>query len=166
MVKARIERVVDVPVDKTWEIIGDFSNVHRIHPLVGSVDQMTPDKDRGIGAIRRCNMYDGNKAVERIEAWDEANKTYTVKLLEGTLPMKSVDVILKVKDVGNGKSRLVADMSLKAKYGLLGKIMERLVIEPQLGAAVGNLFAGVESYEKTGVEIKEGFKAKTPAIVV
>ena len=80
--------------------------------------------------------------------------------------MKSVDVILKVKDVGNGKSRLVADMSLKAKYGLLGKIMERLVIKPQLGAAVGNLFAGVESYEKTGVEIKEGFKAKTPAIVV
>ena len=41
MVKAHIERVVDVPVERAWEIISDFSNVHKIHPLVGTVDQLS-----------------------------------------------------------------------------------------------------------------------------
>ena len=121
---------------------------------------------RASGAVRRCNLYDGNEAVERIEAWDERNKTYKIKLTDGTLPMNSVDVVLKAVPVGDDKSKLVADMSLKAKYGLLGRIMERLVIKPQLGGAVGNLFAGVESYDKTGMEVTKGFKAKTPALVV
>ena len=63
------------------------------------------------------------------------------------------DVKLKAVDVGMGKSKLMADMYLKAKFGLLGKILERLVIKPQVGGAVGNLFAGLESYDKMGKEI-------------
>lgn len=165
MVKAHIERVIDVPLERAWEIISDFSNVQNIHPLVDTVDQLTSN-GKGLGAVRRCNLYDGNEAIERIEAWDERNKTYTIKYTDGSLPMNSVDVDLKAVAVGKDQTKLVAEMSLKAKYGLLGKIMERLVIKPQLGGAVGNLFAGVESYDKTGVQVQKGFKAKTPALVV
>ena len=63
MVKAHIERVIDVPVDRTWEIMSDFSNVHKIHPLVGKVDQVTADKDRGVGAVRKCHLYDTTKST-------------------------------------------------------------------------------------------------------
>jgi len=165
MVKVHIERVIDVPIERTWEIIADFSNVQVIHPLVETVDQKTPDKDRGVGAVRICNLYDGNKAVEEIVQWDENNHSYKIKLIEGTLPMKEVSAELSVEKVEIRKSKLVADMNMKAKYGLLGKIMERLIIKPQFAAAIGNMFAGVESYDKTGVEIGKGFKAKTPALV-
>lgn len=166
MVKALVTRVIDVPIERTWEILSDFSNVHVIHPLVGSVIQKTPDKDRGVGAIRQCNLYDGNKAVEQITAWDEANHSYDIELIDGSLPMKKVTVTLKIEKVSETKSKLIADMDLQAKYGILGKIMERLAIKPKLGGAIGNLFAGVESYDKTGIEIQKGFKAKTPAVVV
>ena len=166
MVKAHIERIIDVPIEKAWEIMADFSNVHHIHPLVETVDQITPQQANGVGAVRQCNLYDGNKAVERIVEWDDEKRLYEIVLLDGTLPMKSVTAKLQCVDAGDNKTKLIADMDLKAKYGLLGKIMERLVIKPQLGGAIGNLFAGVEEYNKTGKDIPKGFKAKTPAIMV
>jgi len=67
--------------------------------------------------------------------------------------MKSVDVKLEDSQVGEDTTKLIADMDIKAKYGILGKIMERLIIKLQLGGAVGNLFVGVEDCDKTGIEI-------------
>ena len=165
MVKVHVERIIDVPIERAWEILADYSNVQKIHPLVKTVDQVTSDKDRGVGAIRQCNMYDGNKAVEKIVEWDERNHSYVLKLIDSSLPMKSILVELSAAPHGYSKSKLIAEMTLKAKFGFLGKIMERLVMKPQLGNAIGNLFAGVESYDKDGMEIQNGFKAPTPAIV-
>lgn len=134
--------------------------------MIKSVDQKSAN-DRGLGAVRVCNMYDGNHVMEEITDWDEQGRHYKIKVTEGTLPMRQVVAEIKVEKVGDAnKSKLIADMTLKAKYGLLGKIMERLIIKPLLGGAVGNLFAGVEHYDKTGQQIGKGFKAKTPALVV
>ena len=118
MVKTCIERVIDVPIERAWEILSDFSHVYHVHPLVESVDQVTPDKDRGLGAIRQCNMYDGHRAVEKIIEWDDEKRIYKVELIDTDLPMKSVLATLSAEDVGNGKSKLVCKMNLKAKFGL------------------------------------------------
>jgi len=147
-----------VPIERSWEILRDFQHVQKIHSLVETVDQVSPDTDRGVGAVRICNLYDGNKATECIRSWDEANRTYTVRLIDGSLPMKSVDIVLKAEDAGSGKSKLVADMDLKGRYGLLGKVMEHLVIKPQLGGAIGYLFAGLGSYDENGVEKNSGVR--------
>ena len=163
-VKTCIERVVDVPADRAWEILSDYSHVHRIHPIVETVDQKSVD-GRGLGAVRQCNMYDGNYAVERIIAWNEADRSYKIELIDSSLPVKSIFANLSVKEAGFNRSKLVVEMDIKAKYGLLGKIMERLVMKPQLGGTIGDLLGGVEVYEKTGKEIQKGFKAKTRAVV-
>ncbi|KAL3918068.1 MAG: hypothetical protein SGILL_004416 [Bacillariaceae sp.] len=159
-----IERVVDVPVDRAWEILSDFSHVHRIHPIVETVDQKTVE-GRGLGAIRQCNMYDGNFAKERIVEWDEANRKYKVEVIDSSLPVKKLLAILSVTPSGSDKSKLSIELNIKAKYGLLGKIMERLVMKRQLGGTIGDLLGGVEEYEKTGIEIQKGFQAKTRAMV-
>ena len=126
---------------------------------------MTEDKDRGVGAIRQCNMYDGHKAVEKVTEWDEANHSYKIELIDTDMPMKSVVATLYVKDAGGGKSLLMANMQVKAKYGLLGKMMEYMMMKPMLGGAIGDLFAGEEVYSKTGRDIQKGYKARTPALI-
>ena len=163
VIKAHIERTVQVHPDRAWELLGDFAHVQHIHPLVGKVDQVTPDKDRGVGAIRTCHLYDGNTATEQIETWDESNRSYTIRLMEASLPVKSIVVTLHAVPGQDSQHQttLIADMKLQAKFGLLGKLMERLVLKPQLGAAIGNLFAGLEKYDQTGVDIPKGLKAKT-----
>jgi hypothetical protein len=96
-----------------------------------SVDHITPGKDCGVGTVRKCNMYNGNHAVERIKSWDKANPSYIVKLIDASFPMTTANVKLYVTEAGGGKSKLVAEMNLKAKYGFLENIMERLLIKPQ-----------------------------------
>ena len=164
MVKAHVERTIDVPIERAWEILGDFSHVNKVHPLVGKVDQESSNGN-GLGATRTCHMYDGNLAKETIVEWNPKEHSYVVDMIGGTLPMKSVVAKLAAKDLGNGKTKMVADMDLNMKFGLLGKIMERLVLKPKLGTAVGDLFAGIEYHEQTGKEVQKGFKASTPALL-
>ena len=110
-------------------------------------------------------MYSGNKAVERIIEWDEENRAYKIELIDTDMPMKAVIASLSVEPAGANKSKLKARMVVKAKYGPIGKMMEHLVMKPQLGGAIGDLFAGVEEYSKTGRDIQKGYKGKTPALI-
>lgn len=164
MVRITVERVIDLPIQKTWDVLADFSNVHKVHPLVKSVDQKTPN-DRGEGAVRTCHFYDGGSATEKIVAWDEPQRAYTVHIVESSLPVKKVEAVLSATAVGEDKSKVVGEMDLVAKFGVLGWIMERLIMKPKLGAALGDLFAGIEQFSKTGKEIPEGYKANTPALI-
>lgn len=133
--------------------------------LLRSFTKVTPEKDRGLGAIRQCNMYNGNKAVETVVEWDEYNRAYKIELIDTDMPLKTVIASLSVESAGANKSKLNAKMQIKAKFGPIGKAMEYLVMKPQLGGAIGDLFAGVEEYSKTGRNIQKGYKAKTPALI-
>ena len=165
MVKTCIKRVVNVPIERAWEIVSDFSHVHHIHPLVKTVDQKSSNST-GLGAVRQCNLYDGHKAVEKIVEYDEENKVYKIELIDTDMPMKSVIATMSATPVDGGKKTLLAcHMAVKAKFGLLGKMMEYMVMKPQLGGAIGDLFDGVEYYNKTGKDIQKGYKAKTPAMI-
>lgn len=164
MVQFTVERVINLPIERTWEFLADFSNVHKIHPLVGSVDQIS-DKDRGLGAIRKCHLYSGQSVTEQITAWDEKKNEYTIRLVEGNLPVKSVVATLKAESASDGKTKLIGNMDMAAKYGLIGKIMEMIAFKPQFGKAIGNLFAGIEHYAATGKEVPKGYNAPTPALI-
>ena len=165
MVKACIERIVDLPVERAWEILSDFTHINRIHPQVATVDQVTPDQDRGLGAIRQCNMYDGHMAVEKITEWDQSNRFYKIEIIDSDFPVKAALAILKAEDAGNGQTKLTSTMEVKAKYGIFGKLMEHFILKPQLGAAIDSVFAGIEEFDKTGKEIEKGFKPKTRSLI-
>jgi hypothetical protein len=44
--------------------------------------------------------------------------------------------------------------------------MERWIILRQLGGTIGDLFAGLESYDKTGKGFGKGFKPNTSALLI
>ena len=165
MVLAYVEREIDVPIDRAWDLMADFANVHHIHPMVESVNMKTLESNC-VGATRVCNLYDGNYVKEKIVEWNEEEKFYKIKLIESSVPLKGVDLKLVVKPAGGAdKTKLIAEMDIQVKYGIFGKIMERLVMKPKFGTAIGDLFAGAEVYDKTGKNIENGFKPKTPALV-
>ena len=87
-----------------------------------SQTKVTPEKDRGLGAVRQCNMYSGNKAVEKIIEWDEKNRAYKIELIDTDMPMKAVIASLSVEPAGANKSKLKAHMVVKAKFGPIGKV--------------------------------------------
>lgn len=131
---------------------------------MGSVDKVS-EQDRGLDAVRVCHLYDGVNLTEKITAWNQDAREYTLKLVEGKLPIKSLDATFKVTDAGMGKAKLVAEMDLVGKYGFIGKILDVLVFKPKLERGIGNFFAGVEHYGKTGEEVSKGYSAPNPSLV-
>lgn len=127
MVKACVEHIVQVPIEEAWEILASFLQVQKIHPLVGKVDRLS-SKDPGL-----CLLYDSNQVVEKITDWDESQHDYTIQLIGGTLPMETVEVVLKALPNGTRQTKLVANLKVCAKFGLLGHILELLIIKSQLG---------------------------------
>lgn len=162
MVKFTVSRIIDVPLSQTWAILADFCHVHRVHPLVSSVDQLS-DNDRGVNARRTCHLYSGSSVTEQVTEWEEESHRYTIKVVEGAIPVKKIVVTLCAQKEGEDRTKLVADMDMVAKFGAVGKIMEMVILKPQFGKAIGNLFAGIEDYAKTGKEIQKGYTAKTRA---
>ena len=154
MVIIKESREYDIDAEKMWSIVSDFSNIHKVHPLVKSVDQLSAEP-RGNGAKRRCNFYDGGNAVEETRNWNEDRMSYNIELVDGSLPMKSVIANVKVDDLGSGRSRASMEVDLKPKFGVIGAILAQLVMKPKFGKVLQKLLAGFGYHAKTGKEVND-----------
>jgi len=128
MVVIKYSREYNIDAETMWKIVGDFSNVHKVHPAVKTVDQLTP-QGNGEGAIRRCNFYDGGHADEEIKNWDANNMSYDVHVLKGTIPFKTAVASFVVESLGEEKSKVSVTMDATVKYGPIGVLMGRFLIK-------------------------------------
>ena len=165
MVKVCIERIIDVPVDEAWTIFSDVMHIDRIHPMVASVDQLSPNQSRGMNAMRQCNFYDGHYVQEEIVEWSDEDRHFRINILDTDLPLTKATGEFWISAHGKSQTLLKARMTMKAKYGVVGKLMEYLVLRPQMGHAIGDVFAGVEEYHATGKEIVKGYHGKSLAMI-
>ncbi len=137
-----------------WSIVSDFANIHKVHPIVKSVDQLSPEP-RGEGEKRRCNFVDGGNAAEETRNWNKDGKSYTITLVEGSLPIKSMNADFKVEDLRNGRSKATGEINIKPKLGFVSEILAHLVLKPKFGSIVRKLFSGFGYYAKTGEQVNE-----------
>ena len=69
-------------------------------PGVAAVEIATPDKKRGVGAIRRVIFDDGRSIEEHITSWD-AKGGFTYVATEG-LPLRAYVATLAIAESGSG----------------------------------------------------------------
>jgi hypothetical protein len=84
-----------VPPDAVWSLVGQFNLAW--HPLVASVSLT----GTGIGQLRRIETRDGKEIVERLEAIDNAKRSYRYALVAG-VPASRYTGTIEVKPKGNG----------------------------------------------------------------
>lgn len=163
MVLITVERVIDTPIAKSWELLSDYQNIHKLHPMVSSVDLHSP-QPRGEGAVRTCKLHDGNHLTEKVTAWDEAARSFSIVITEASVPVKTADVKLTAREEEGERTKLIAEMDIVPKYGVLGWILT-FFMKPQFGRGLGGFFAGIEHFAKTGEEVSNEFVPATPALV-
>jgi len=161
----KIERVIAIPPEQAWESLADFSRVHKVHPKVETVDQVS-DIDRGVGAIRTCHFYDGKHATEKVTDWNDTERTYTVEFIDSSFPVKKLAVDFTILPEGSDSSKMIAECDVDEKYGFFGKLLGRFVLKPKLAQAIGGMFAGMEHHINTGQEVTNEFNPSTPPTVV
>ena len=162
MSTAKLTRTIDAPSSKIWAVLSDFSNIQIFHPNVHDVDQLG-EVDRGLGAERRCNFHGGGSAVEKIITWDDDQKFFTCTVTEISAPILDVTAGMGVEEIDPGRSNVYLEMNYVPKWGILGKILDVLVLRFAMQATFNKVLKGLQLHLETGELIGKNGKP-TPRI--
>ena len=94
---ATASAVIDIPAsaDQVWQLIGGFNSLPDWLPMV------TRSEPSEGGRLRTLLTDDGTVIVERLEAFDNAAKTYSYSLAQSPFPVKDYLATLSVEALGD-----------------------------------------------------------------
>ena len=144
---------VDAPTEKVWNILADFGGVYRYSPGVRS-SHSTSQVNGGVGATRHCDLLPAGSVEERIVEWTEG-QSYTLEIYEGkgTPPFKHAVATLKLKPEAGG-TRVFASLDYSLKYGPVGAVMDKVMVQRFLDKGFQGLLSGLKHHAETGEEVE------------
>jgi hypothetical protein len=115
--------------DDVWAVVGEFGG--HWHPLIASIEII----GEGIGELRRIEVIDGKQIVERLEAMDDAGRSYRYGQIMG-VPASNYQGSLQVTPKGTGST-----VTWKVEFISDGQpdIVARTIIETLLKVGLGGL---------------------------
>ena len=142
-------RTIDSPVSTVWSALDDVENVYRFHPMVESSESITSIKT-GEGAQRRSKLYDGGALVEEIVESDPEHRQVVNVIDTGPFPLKQADATFDLKPIDEKSTEVTMTMSFVPKFGPVGWLIAKLIIENKLRTMCGDILAGLDTHLQTG----------------
>ncbi|MFT4582353.1 MAG: hypothetical protein ACI915_005264 [Gammaproteobacteria bacterium] len=98
MYQVLVERTLDMPRKKVFDILVDFGGLDKLLPeMIGSFEVT----GKGIGAVRTVVMKDGGKVIERLDvAHDNTVFAYTITYND-VMPFENYCAVVTLADDGN-----------------------------------------------------------------
>lgn len=143
---AIIHNQVDIqaPVEKIWEALSNIEELEKYDPTVKRSIALSPNRS-GIGSKRKVDMRDGkNWFEEECTAW-QPNKALTYELTSCSFPIHRLKHSYSFRVKGDVTS-VKQVMDYTVKFGLLGKVMDKLMIRKQSDAGIKKFLAGLKSF--------------------
>jgi len=96
-------------------------------------------------------MYDGNAVQERIVAYRPDEMTYRVEVVDhGPFPLEFMDVEISVVALDGARCNVTYSGNFRPKFGPLGWIMGKAVMQGQFVKMLGQVIEGANSHLSTG----------------
>lgn len=149
----QVTRILDTTPQRAWEVLADYGNVHQFHPLVRHAEILSAS-DRGLGAVRVCNFYDGTSVKETVTHWQEP-RSFTVNLTEGSMPLAWAEATLAVAPSENGRASVSIAMDFTPKWGPIGWMMGIVMMKPMMKRMFTKVIAGLDHHIRTGEVVGE-----------
>ncbi len=138
------EIIINASVDKIWAMLTDLELLEKYDPTVKKSTLVSAEKT-GPGAKRKVLMLDGkNWFVEKVTAF-KANEVLTYQLTDCSFPIKGLKHSYSFEKVGN-QTKVKQIMEYTVKFGLLGKLLDALMIRKQSDQGIKKFFIGLKSY--------------------
>ena len=138
--------LISAPVDKIWQALAALEDLDKYDPNVKKSIQ-TSSLSSGLGASRKVHMKDGkNWFAEKITDW-QPNTGLSFELTDCSFPINSLKYRYDLEPV-HTQTKITQIMEYEVKFGLLGKMMDTLMIRKQFSAGVKIFLNGL----KIGVE--------------
>lgn len=136
---------IDAAKEKVWAAIADLGGVAKFNPAVKKSYYLSEQRE-GVGASRRCELRPFGAIDEKAIEWKDG-ESVTLEIFSGEKapPFKSAIGVMSVEDVGDATvARLALDYELK--YGVLGILMDRLLVRRQFKKMVPAILAGLKRH--------------------
>ena len=132
---------IEAPPEIVWSAIADLEAVREYNPGISGAS-LTPGPREGVGAGRRCTTKQGD-LVERVIGWDEP-KAIEMQLVSSPWPVKGMRWRTALAPNGGGTD-LFQDLSY-APQGLLGTVLNVLMMRRTMDKALAGVFAALKEY--------------------
>ncbi|SON52585.1 SRPBCC family protein [Vibrio tapetis] len=149
---------VNLPADKIWQVLDDFSSVERFAATIQS-SPIIGDITSGLGTKRKCTFHDGSSLVEEIIEYRQ-NEKIALRLSDYTLPLKSMQAEIKVTAIDDKQSELFMSTEFEVKAGPLGWLLGQFLMRPMMKSVFKNQLAGLAYHCATGRQIDKKMPAK------
>ena len=123
------EITVNASLDKVWSTLADLALLDQYDPTVMKSTLLSTEKT-GIGAKRKVMMKDGKNWFEEKITIFKPNEALTYQLTDCSFPIKGLKHSYSFEKIGN-QTKVIQVMEYTVKFGLLGKLLDRLMIRKQ-----------------------------------
>jgi carbon monoxide dehydrogenase subunit G len=138
--------------ERVWEVLSDYNGIANWSPSVQSAEGTTSN-EQGIGAARACEVAGLGDIEETVIDWKDG-KYLTVDLTPFG-PMKFARSTWSVR-ASDSMTIVRATMNFQAKFGVLGTLMEKMIMRSKFSKVLGQSLEGLRYYCETGEKVGEG----------
>lgn len=137
------EILINAPVEKVFATLSDLASVRHYNPLVNTVEIISPNAT-GVGSARHCVFKDGKFAKERVTA-SVPNQSISFDLYEHQWPLAYMRWTNRLQQEGT-QTRLIADTEYAPSMGMLGKLMDMLMMKRQFDKIIAQSLAQMKAH--------------------
>ncbi|MBS1772614.1 MAG: SRPBCC family protein [Bacteroidetes bacterium] len=142
------EIIIKAPLEKVWDLLADATQLGKYDPTIKSCTLISKQQT-GIDAKRKIDMLDGKNWFEEKITVCEPNKALAYQLTACSFPIKRLQHTYTFENMGNGNTKVKQVMEYSVKFGILGKLMDAMMIKKQFNTGIGKFFAGLKTYAET-----------------
>lgn len=142
LLKNEIE--IKAPLEKVWTILTTPELLDRYDPTVKKTTLISAEKS-GLGAKRKVEMLDGKNWFDEKITEYEPMKKLSYQLTDCSFPIKGLKHSYSFRTKGENIV-VQQNMEYEVKFGILGKLMDALMIRKQFNSGIKKFFTGLKRY--------------------
>ena len=141
------EITVNASVEKIWEALANIELLDKYDPTVKKSTALSENKS-GLNAKRKVLMLDGKNWFDEKVTVFKPNEALTYQLTDCSFPIKGLQHSYSFEKIGS-QTKMKQVMQYTVKFGLLGKLLDAMMIRKQSDSGIKKFFAGLKSYAET-----------------
>ncbi|HVZ35307.1 MAG TPA: SRPBCC family protein [Polyangiaceae bacterium] len=126
--------------EDVWALLADLEAVQRYNPGVRRA-AVEGTRRSGVGARRCCELVPQGRVVERVTHWEEG-RALGLEVVESDWPIRFMRWVTRV-DAQGGGTRITQTLEYEVKFGLLGALLDGLLMKRKLVSALDGVLASL-----------------------
>lgn len=135
---------INASAEDLWKVLANLEELDQYDPTVKKSTIISSHRI-GMDAARKVLMRDGRNWFEEKVTEFEPGRALCYQLTDCSFPIHGLKHRYRFKPTASG-TEVEQVMEYTVKFGLLGRLMDRLMIRKQTSAGIQQFFAGLKAH--------------------